>query len=287
MKVNTLILSSSGTSLNNIIGSILALKKKNIIKKNYSNITRFIGCSSGSLLSLLMCCNIPLNIIYHLMNKLNYLNLLNLDNLNNLFENMGLFDTFNIQKYVETILNHFDFKKNLTFKELFEKTQKKLIIKTYNLSKNEEYHISYKNFPNMPIKVAIGMSCCVPFIFKPVIYNNDLFIDGAVCGSTPFINKYKNYISITYENNETLNNKNMSLDGYLSRLVKSTNLKYVNEDTNFYNNKRNIIIDWIKEEKNKPFLDFNMSSSDKNKDILNGYKQTMNHIYRFIDVDKQ
>ena len=25
----------------------------------------------------------------------------------------------------------------------------------------------------------------------------------------------------------------------------------------------------------------------KNKDILNGYKQTMNHIYRFIDVDKQ
>lgn len=288
MKVNTLILCATGTSLNNVIGCLFALKHRKIINENNNNIKRFIGCSSGSLLSLLLCCNIPLNMIYNILNKSDYSKLLNIDDLNNLFDNMGLFDTKNIQKWTEIILLHFNFKKNITFYELYEKTNKILLIKSYNLSRNKEFYISYKNFPNMPIKKAIAMSCCVPFVFKPVIHENELYIDGAVCGSTPLFDKYKNYISVTFENRNILKN-NITITEYLSRLVQSTNIKYVEKDKTFYNNKRNIIIDWIKDDNNynnKPFLDFDITSSDKDKDILNGYNQTINHIDKFIIVNK-
>ena len=48
----------------------------------------------------------------------------------------------------------------------------------------------------MPVSLAICMSSAIPFLFKPVVYNDYLFVDGAINGGTPVIEKYKNFLEV-------------------------------------------------------------------------------------------
>jgi len=275
MKVNTIMLCACGTSINKIAGYLFALKQYNLLEKDYSNIKRFIGCSSGSIVALLMSIGIPLNVMYNISDRINYSTLLDINNLDNLFNNTGLFDTINIKKTIDNILEKFNIKKNITFLELYNKTNNKLIIKVFNLSLNKEEYISYKNFPDMPVSLSVCMSSAIPFLFKPVIYNDYLFADGAMTGATPFIKKYKNYISITIEDNEVLLSNNLTFTKYITRMIQSTNNKYKNNE--FYNNKRNII---IKSDSNE-CMDFCIKSNKKKEDLISGYNQTVKHINKY------
>jgi len=272
MKVNTLLLCACGTNVNIIIGYLYALEKKEILKKDYSNIKRFVGCSAGSIIALFMSMGLSLPIIYNLSNKIKYDNLINLNNLNNLFENMGLFDTNNMKKNIECILHNFGYDKNMTLLEFYKKTKKNLIIKTYNLSLNEEIYASYKNYPDIEISTLICMSSAIPFVFKPVMYNNNVYIDGAVCGSMPFIDEYKHYISIIIEDNNPIILDKLTFSRYCSLLIQSTNNKY--KDKKFYTNKRNIVI-YLDLNMSTVSVDFSANKEKKNKHILIGYEKTM------------
>jgi len=275
MKVNTIMLCACGTSINKIAGYLFALKQYNLLEKDYSNIKRFIGCSSGSIVALLMSIGIPLNVMYNISDRINYSTILDINNLDNLFNNTGLFDTINIKKTIDNILEKFNIKKNITFLELYNKTNNKLIIKVFNLSLNKEEYISYKNFPDMPVSLSVCMSSAIPFLFKPVVYNDYLFVDGAINGGTPVIEKYKNYISITIVNSEILLLNNLTFHKYIGRLIQSTNNKYSNFE--FNNNKRNVII----KTKLNMSINFSIESIKKKEDLINGYNQTIKHINKY------
>ena len=275
MKVNTIMLCACGTSINIIAGYLYALIENNILEKDYNNIKRFIGCSSGSIVALLMSIGIPINVMYNISDRMNYSTLLDINNLDNLFDNTWLFDTINIKNTIDNILEKFHIKKNTTFLELHNKTNNKLIIKVYNLSLNKEVYISYKNYPDMPVSLAICMSSAIPFLFKPVVYNDYLFVDGAINGGTPVIEKYKNYISITIVNSEILLLNNLTFHKYIGRLIQSTNNKYSNFE--FNNNKRNVII----KTKLNMSINFSIESIKKKEDLINGYNQTIKHINKY------
>ena len=80
-------------------------------------------------------------------------------------------------------------KKNLindvTFLDLYKITNKELIICGTCVNTNSPVYFSFKTYPDMPIYLAIRISCSLPFIFQPVKFNNQIFIDGGLTDNFP------------------------------------------------------------------------------------------------------
>lgn len=74
---------------------------------------------------------------------------------------------------------------NPTFKDLYEKYNKELIIVATNLSKLSSVYFSPKNTPDMPLYLAVRMSASIPGCFESVVYNNDRYVDGGLCENYP------------------------------------------------------------------------------------------------------
>ena len=86
-----------------------------------------------------------------------------------------------IKTFLFEKLNIYD----ITFKELYEKTNKKLKIFTTNYTKTKSEMFSYETTPDCSVILAIRMSISVPFLFTPVEYNNCYYIDGGLTNNFP------------------------------------------------------------------------------------------------------
>ena len=80
---------------------------------------------------------------------------------------------------------------DITFKDLYEKTNKILTIVVTNLNKNCAEYLNYETRPDMSILKAIRMSISIPILITPVNDNNTIYVDGALLDSYPY-NYYKN-----------------------------------------------------------------------------------------------
>ena len=56
----------------------------------------------------------------------------------------------------------------------------KLLPSSAKITKGEIIYMDHIHTPEMSVAKGVQISSCVPFIFKPVSYNNDLFIDGGL-----------------------------------------------------------------------------------------------------------
>ena len=103
----------------------------------------------------------------------------------NFFEKFGIQDGERIKllfiKFLKSKLN----KKDITFKELFELTNKKLIIIGTNLTKGCETTFSVDHTPDFSVIIALRISCSIPIIFTPVTINGELFVDGGLVNNFP------------------------------------------------------------------------------------------------------
>lgn len=60
-----------------------------------------------------------------------------------------------------------------------------MVIVGCNLNRLREVHFSHKNTPDMPIHKAVRISASYPFIFKPIEYEGDLYVDGGIVNNYP------------------------------------------------------------------------------------------------------
>ena len=71
---------------------------------------------------------------------------------------------------------------NFTFREVYEKTGKSLLINAMCVNTRKETVFSEVDTPDYLVLDAIMHSCTVPFVFTPNGEKSKLFIDGATCG---------------------------------------------------------------------------------------------------------
>jgi predicted patatin/cPLA2 family phospholipase len=138
---------------------------------------------------------------------------------------------------IRCIYEHYDI--NLTFKELFEKTNKLLTITTVNISSGKaEYH-NYLTEPDLNILLSLRMSTNIPIVFSPIIYKNNYYIDGAFLDPYPFY-YHKNVKKIGiwlfekenihfFKNNYLIQNNFINSDplNYFVNLLNILYLKYI------------------------------------------------------------
>ena len=176
--IDTICLSSGGINGYTFIGALLYLNKINYIDLN--NIINYYGTSAGSIIAFLFILGYSPNNIINIVIKEMNLNILTNIDFDNLIVNYGL---DNFDKITNILSIYLDKKlgvKDITFYELFTKTNKKFIINTTNFTKNCEELLSYTHTPNLSIIMGIKMSCSIPFVFEPVLYNDCHYMDGAI-----------------------------------------------------------------------------------------------------------
>jgi len=218
--IKNLVISGGGIKIISALGVIKYLEEKDLIK----NIKNFYGTSAGSLLCLLLVLNFNSSEIIKFTENFDF-NKIFIVNTDNFFSNFNICDNLKLEKVIKLFIN---FKlghtsttinqnyllndnkyENITMNELFLHTFKHLIITTVSLKFKKAIYIDHITFPNLPVWKAILMSCSIPLIFKPIEWENDLYIDGGLIDNFPLFNiprdeiKYTLGIEILLDMNET------------------------------------------------------------------------------------
>lgn len=184
MTIKNIILSSGPTTLFIYLGSLQTLFNKNYLI--YDSIEKYYGTSMGSIICLmLILAKNPSIIIERLSNqnflqllKFNFLNVLKLEYLysSNEFRNLLI-------QLIEPFLKEYNLDNNFTFQDLFNSTNKRLVVNTSSMQKKGGLVAEYfklENTPNYSVIDAVAMSCTLPYIFEPLIYNENLQLDGGL-----------------------------------------------------------------------------------------------------------
>lgn len=77
--------------------------------------------------------------------------------------------------------------KDISFKELFDKTNKKLILQATNISLLQLETFSVDLTPDLSVVTALRMTLSIPIIFTPVAYNGHLYIDPGINTGVPVV----------------------------------------------------------------------------------------------------
>lgn len=266
MSIDTLCFSGGGVQGISFIGSLLYLEKKKYFK--LQNITTFIGTSCGAIISLLLLIYNNINDIYSLL--INNLKYFDIDcNIDNIFDNYGINNGNIFSKILTFELQKKFNKSNITFMELYKLTNKKLIIIGTNFTLSKEEVFSYEKTPNISVILAIRISISIPFIFTPVLLNNNYYVDGALVNNFPI--KYCNPqttlgFKICDFNNLNINSIQDMIFGSIYIMMQS--------QYNNINNYNYIEINFI----DNGICNFNINKTDIHMFIINGKKSAKKYL---------
>ncbi len=181
----TLVFEGASTKLYSYIGAIYYLKETNVLDK----IENFIGTSSGSIICLLLSLNYSPEEIKELIFKVDTDkyggNICIVLGLYNISKTYGYINTDKYLDWIKTVIRKKSGKENLTFKELYQLTNKNLVITGTCLNKRESHFYTRFSNPNMPIFKAIEISTALPFLFPPIKWGEDLLVDGGILENFP------------------------------------------------------------------------------------------------------
>lgn len=185
-KIDTLSLGGGGYYGILNISLIKHLEEMNEIQ----NIKKVYCVSVGTLFGLLIllgytsqeCINLILNDL-----SLDKIVEIKPQNIFHLWDKLGINDGSYLEGIIKTCLQSKGFSPYITFKELFEETQKELHVGiSYVFKKNFEL-VNHKTYPDMPVWLALRASTAIPLIFQPLhdTTSNDYLCDGGVLCNNP------------------------------------------------------------------------------------------------------
>jgi len=175
-----LVFSGGGIKSIAFIGALKVLEKHGLLK----NIESYIGCSGGAIIALFVSIGYTPHNLFRLFTKVNFADFQELQ-VDRLLSKNGMDSGQKIMKLFTAIVKRKGIYPNITFQELFQKTQKELIICGSNLTKNKERYFNYHETPNVIVLEALRLSISYPYIYEPIILNEDVYVDGGLLDPFP------------------------------------------------------------------------------------------------------
>ena len=215
----------------------------------------------------------------------NFKNMLDSENLtiDNILIDYGIFDTIGISKLIYSVLNNYTGKGDYTLLEFYNKTKIKLNVKVFNSTRSQVQYLSYENTPNISLLKLVQMTTAIPLFFKPVKYNDELYVDGGMRGHFPIeICDSGNYLGV-FITGGTVNYESSIiklfpiLEYFYSLIISQDQIIY-----DIKNNKKDKRIIFNKVDYG---LNFDMPNEDKLKIIDIAYNNTMNHIKQHLETN--
>ena len=284
-------------------------------KGKLKNIKRFIGTSAGSIMCTFMSIatyydnnrdkdSKPfVDIVYEIVKEANFIDFIDNPKLkksilkqnfnpytNNLLSSIAsvskdldnqyaLCSGNKILNFFKKSLTIFGLDKNITLEELYKKTGNHLVLVSCSLSYRKTAYFDHLTAPDLPVAEAMRASMAIPFVFKPVKYNNDFFVDGGTTNNYPI--EYFDYNKIggdseavvlgimLFSKKEVLHTQWQVLKDAVSYIEAVANLAMYNTGTSLYrkNVERTVFIDCG----DVDVMSFNLTSEQKIKLMQAGY----------------
>jgi NTE family protein len=252
-----LIISSGGNKGVSLIGILDELSNHYPINK----INYYTGCSVGALICVLINIGYTINELNKIIFEINFGIFQDLKIIN-LLEKCGFDEGIKFTNFLIALITNKKFNQNITFKELYDITNKILTIVVTNITKGiAEYH-NYINTPDLSILLSLRMSTNIPIMFSPIFYNNNYYVDGALLDPFPY-----------FYNRNIEKSKKLGLwlfDKYEINFIKNNNVNFINELTDSFNYSLELLkiihINYIKKfykkiPKNVIYIDYDLNST--------------------------
>jgi predicted acylesterase/phospholipase RssA len=214
MKIKHLVISGGGPILIQNLGTLYHLETNNII--NINEIESIYGTSAGAIVGVLLCLKFDWETIndYIIKRPWHEVFPVKVQSILDSYAKKGIFDIKTIEKCFKPLLDAKDLALNITLREFYEYSKVELHFFSFEINEFKIKDISYLTNPDIPLMIAIQMTCGIPILMTPVCMDNYCFIDGGVVCNYPLsycIDSGKNKDEILgfrnyYDNNETKNN---------------------------------------------------------------------------------
>lgn len=188
-------LAISGAGINGLafVGCLDVLERNGILR----HIEGFSGSSAGALVSTLVVMGYKANELKNIMFKVDFGKFVHFD-LDTLIKKFGACDGSELIKLVNFLFRNKGLDPSITFKQLYDKTHKRLNITGSCLSKaaftdkfSKSDSFNYETTPDMKILEALRITISIPWIYSPHTFNNQMYVDGALFHPYP-ISWFKN-----------------------------------------------------------------------------------------------
>ena len=197
----------------------------------------FAGSSVGSIICFLFNIGYSAKDMFDLLFELDFTKLIKYVEPENLLSEpcFGLSSPEPMLEVIYSFMKKKNIKKNITFKELFELTQSKLIITGTCVNDVEVKYFSVDTHPEMQVLKAIRISISIPFIFRPYLYDGKLWVDGGCMDNFPiqlFTDKLDDVIGIYIDDLYEPINEFNEIQDYFLRIFKCVirGLNYTKND---------------------------------------------------------
>ena len=270
--IDTLVLSGGGPSGVAYAGILKALIDYDTFQKD--KLKEIITTSVGIIFAILYLLDYNILQIEKLVLEKDLTKLLNIDDIDidNLLVKYGLFSNEHIGESVSSFIRHKTEKNDLTLKEFYELSNIILTVKVYNVDMGKTEYLNHINTPDIKLTTLSMMTTAIPYLFQPIKYNDNLYVDGGLKGHFPIeACKSDNYLGLNVKGG-TCNTKNFSLLDDLPILGFTMNL--MNErDNNVDPDDKMIFTYHI-----NAGLNFDLSIDERKSMIEKGYNETIEHL---------
>lgn len=203
---NTLLFEGGGVRGISYTGCLNKLEELSILK----NIKYVSGTSAGSQAASLVACGMKSKDIEKAIFDLNFEKLLDsswgfLRDIYRFFTKYGYHKGVYIEQYMEKLLYSATGIHNVDFETLYKKTGIHLKITGTCINTQKLEWFDYITSPQMSVALAVHISSCIPFVFKPVFYNDKYYVDGGCLDNLPynaFIGEHVVGIALNLNENE-------------------------------------------------------------------------------------
>jgi predicted acylesterase/phospholipase RssA len=270
--IDTLVLSGGGPSGVAYAGILKALIDYDTFQKD--KLKEIITTSVGIIFAILYLLDYNILQIEKLVLEKDLTKLLNIDDIDidNLLVKYGLFSNEHIGESVSSFIRHKTEKNDLTLKEFYELSNIILTVKVYNVDMGKTEYLNHINTPDIKLTTLSMMTTAIPYLFQPIKYNDNLYVDGGLKGHFPIeACKSDNYLGLNVKGG-TCNTKNFSLLDELPIIGFTINL--MNErDNNVDPDDKMIFTYYI-----NAGLNFDLSIDERKSMIEKGYNETIEHL---------
>jgi len=186
-KINTIVLSGGG--MNGI--AFLGFFNSVFNKVSRSNITHYIGSSIGAGICFLINIGYTIDELTKIFLEYDFNTMVPDIKLDDLIFDLGVTNSEGIYDFLVKLTEFKEFDKDITFVELFNKTNIQLTITVSNITNKKLEYWNHINTPNFKVLQGLVISARIPLYTKPYFFNNNYYVDGGLINNYPI-----NYIDI-------------------------------------------------------------------------------------------
>lgn len=262
LKITHLALSGGGIKGASLVGALSNLQDKNLL----NTIEEYIGSSVGGLICFLLNIGYTCDELKDILLNIDFSQYRNIQ-FSSIIDKWGFDSGDKLMRLLIAMIKHKNIEPDITFKELYKKTNKKLILTGSELVGNELIYYNYETYPEMRVIDGVRKTISYPIVFYPSKDDNKIVVDGAMFSPYPidYFKDVKTKIGIVIYNKHNVNEINTCED-YLMTLFKCMEQRYEEIFLKEYIDE-SIIIDV----KDFHGMDFDVSKENKYKMFKIGY----------------